>query len=179
VKPPLLLPLLLLDVDGPLNPYAADDADLADGYQTHRLIPSDWSVPIRVRLNPAHGPMLVALAGAGLVELAWATTWNQDANSMIAPLIGLPELPVVPIPHPAMDAPRDRIWKRDPVEQFADGRPLAWFDDDFVMPGDARWAQERTAGGAATLLVPVEPRVGLVQGDVDRVSEWARQAARA
>ncbi len=30
-------PLLLIDVDGPLNPYAAPPHRRPDGYQTHRM----------------------------------------------------------------------------------------------------------------------------------------------
>lgn len=49
---------------------------------------------IDVALNPAHGPMLLRFAAEHGVELVWATTWTDDANTMIGPLLELPELPV-------------------------------------------------------------------------------------
>lgn len=75
-------PLLLLDVDGPLNPWAAKPCRRPDGYTTHRLRPSGWEhakKPLRVWLSPAHGPMLLDFSAGNNVELAWATTWQDDA----------------------------------------------------------------------------------------------------
>ena len=61
------LPLLLLDVDGLLNPYAAKPHRRPQGYGTHRIRPDSWVArqpqraaeyvrPLRVWLNPEHGP---------------------------------------------------------------------------------------------------------------------------
>jgi hypothetical protein len=169
-------PLLLLDVDGPLNPFAAKPTQRPDGYETHRLSPAGWTAkPLRVWLNPKHGPMLLAIAD--MVDLVWATTWRDDANRIIAPLIGLPELPVIQVKQPGFGPPLAQIWKRDAVEEYADGRAFAWFDDDFVQPGDIEWAEKRTEAGLPTLLVPINPTVGIVQADVDRVADWAREAS--
>ncbi|WP_086665065.1 hypothetical protein [Lentzea kentuckyensis] len=54
------LPLLFLDVDGPLLPFG-------DGVA---------GTPGLSRLDPMHGPWLAALP----CELIWATTWMDDAN---------------------------------------------------------------------------------------------------
>jgi hypothetical protein len=35
-------PMLLIDVDGPLNPYAAKPTRRPHGYTTHRLSPPTW-----------------------------------------------------------------------------------------------------------------------------------------
>ena len=82
-------PLLFLDVDGPLNPYAAKPQRRPEGYVTLRVpqetepgIRLSRPTPLRVWLAPAHGPALLALD----YDLCWATTWmNQDVN----PRIGL------------------------------------------------------------------------------------------
>jgi hypothetical protein len=91
-------PILFLDVDGPLNPYAAKPSRRPEGYETHRMRPSGfdqpWQKPLRVWLNPAHGSYLIALP----YELMWATTWGAEANEWIAPHISLPELPAVDWP---------------------------------------------------------------------------------
>lgn len=36
-------PLLLIDVDGPLNPYAAQAERRPEGYTTHRMRPTGWT----------------------------------------------------------------------------------------------------------------------------------------
>ena len=35
-------PLLYIDVDGPLNPYAAEPERRPAGYSTHRMKPEGW-----------------------------------------------------------------------------------------------------------------------------------------
>lgn len=176
-------PLLLLDIDGPLNPYEAESGPGLAGYRVRRLVgdPPRWTDRDeggRVWLNPAHGPMLRAIADAGLAELVWATSWLDLANELVAPALGLPSLPVIALPEPD-EFPRDRIWKRDAVEGYAAGRALAWFDDDFETPGDFAWAARRAQGGLPTLLVAISPRTGIVQADVDRVAAWAAAATAA
>lgn len=42
VRPPLLV-----DVDGPLNPYAAKPSQRPDGYETHRLMTPSWEAAER------------------------------------------------------------------------------------------------------------------------------------
>lgn len=173
-------PLLLIDVDGPLNafggPYSGNHAP--DGYQQHRLRDQSFTDEagrpwvqggLRIWLNPAHGPMLLTLRD--LVELTWATSWEHAANTLIAPIVGLPELPVIEFPR-RPSYPFGQIFKRADVETYVGDRPFAWLDDDFE-PGDFEWAKARSEGGAATLLLHIDPKVGIVQGDVDRVAGWA------
>jgi hypothetical protein len=83
-------PLLFLDVDGPLNPYAAKPERRPQGHVTLR-VPGGGRRPLRLWLAPAHGPALLGLG----YELCWATSWMADANRWIAPVLGLPELPFV------------------------------------------------------------------------------------
>ncbi len=175
-------PLLFLDVDGPLNPYDAKPERRPEGYGTHRLVRHwrlgkfdgpRWGAPgergMRVWLNPAHGPMLLKISDA--VDLVWATAWGHLANEFVSPMIGLPtDLPTV-LFEPGVTTP-NKIWKRDTVEAYADGREFAWFDDEFE-PGDLAWGAARSAAGVATLLYPIDPKVGIVQGDVDAVAAWA------
>lgn len=168
-------PLLLLDVDGPLNPYGAKPTQRPDGYTTrHVRTGADgwhWAQSgkrsIRVWLNPAHGPMLLALTH--LVDLAWATTWEHSANRLVAPVVGLPQLPVIEFPSRG-PFPFGQIWKRDAVEAYVGERAFAWLDDDFE-PGDFEWAKTRTEDGIPTLLLHIS--LGIRQQDVDRVAGWA------
>lgn len=174
-------PLLLIDVDGPLNPYTANPNRRPEGYQTHRMRPSGWQQPwqkpLRVWLNPAHGPALQALP----FDLVWCTTWAAEANEWIAPHLGLPSLPVVPwdvdsAPGPRHAQPGGTFWKTQYVVTWAQGRPFAWVDDDFDDV-DRAFVAKHHEGPA--LLHHVSPRLGLLPADFDVLAAWAADAARA
>jgi hypothetical protein len=166
-------PLILLDVDGPLNPYEAKATQRPEGYLTHRLTPTGWrGKPLRVWLNPDHGKMLFDFATAHDAELAWATTWEHDANSMIAVNVGLPPLPVVEFTGQlTRSAGQPFRWKYAAVLEFAQGRPLVWLDDDFDHYPEARAWFEQERGDLFTVLHWVSPRVGITAADLDAVSD--------
>lgn len=184
--------LLLLDVDGPLNPYAAKGFARPSGYLTYRETPNgDWVSGRRVRrtkgyrvwLHPGHGALLRALADETGLELVWATAWEHSANRRVAPAIGLDDLPVIEFP--AADVVRDsrgRLtwrtgggWKWPAVCAYADGRPLAWLDDehDQVDFAAARSTFHRDRLGCQTLLCHVDPRRGLGSDHLDQIRNWA------
>ncbi|GGT05840.1 hypothetical protein ACFFV7_09060 [Nonomuraea spiralis] len=96
---PVRRPLLFLDVDGPLIPFGP----VPGGHPTFRTASAN---PLLARVDPAHGPRLKALP----CDLVWATTWMDDANDCVAPLLGLPRLPVATWPEPSeLDG---RTWLR-------------------------------------------------------------------
>jgi len=80
-------PALLLDVDGVLNPYGT--ATCPEGFTEYDLFPGEEPV----RLRPAHGEWISELRH--VFDVAWATAWNDDANRLLAPLLGITALPVV------------------------------------------------------------------------------------
>lgn len=175
-------PILFLDVDGPLNPYAAKPHRRPEGYSTYRFNPmtSDsvtrWTAhnkrPLRVWLNPSHGPALLDLG----FDPVWATTWEAEANEMIGPHIGLPELPYVkfdrrPDPFPHMldrtvpdtnPGPSGTYFKTDQLVRWAAGRPFVWVDDE-ITSIDAIWIAQETSMRSDTYLV--SPRTGLTESD--------------
>lgn len=93
-------PLLLLDVDGVLNPFASPTCP--PGYREHDFFPDD-DPP--VRLNESHASWLPLLATR--FDLAWATGWEDEANTYLSPLFGLPRLPVIRFPR-SLSPPRKR-----------------------------------------------------------------------
>lgn len=181
--------LLLLDVDGPLNPYGARPHRPA-GYRTYWETPDgEWVSgpdPVdghSVWLHPGHGRILRDLADETGLELVWATAWRHAANERVAPAIGLDPLPVIDFPDSDMELNErgylswraDGGWKWPAVAAYAAGRPLAWLDDehgdaDFAL---ARAAFERDRAGVPTLLCHVDPRFGLQERHLAEVREWA------
>ncbi|MFF1392501.1 hypothetical protein ACFVZD_01595 [Streptomyces sp. NPDC058287] len=170
-------PLLLLDVDGPLNPYAARLPHLR-GYSAHRFHPANWlsrQTPgsrrhrrgLRVVLNSSHGRRLVGLP----FELAWATTWMHEANEMIGPAIGLPAaLPVIEWPELFARDPDGLYWKTRPLLDWAAGRPFAWVDD-MITDLDSRHVTAHH--DAPALLLRIHPRHGLRERDFTTLTRWA------
>ncbi|MFE6714576.1 HAD domain-containing protein [Streptomyces sp. NPDC057695] len=163
-------PLLLIDVDGPLNPYAAQRERRPEGYTTHRMRPDGWfeTKPLRVWLNSAHGEELLALAEA--YEPVWATTWKDEANHWIGPHLGLPALPFIDWPVMHGRAPRGTFWKTQYILEYAAGRPFAWVDDD-ITRYDREFVEQNHL--AAALLLHVDPRFGLLRPDFDALADWA------
>ncbi|MGW7410956.1 HAD domain-containing protein [Streptomyces sp. NPDC054863] len=178
------VPLLFLDVDGPLIPFGAPSQE----YPTYRTDIGGTEPafnPLLTRVNPGHGPRLAALP----CELVWATTWGEDANECVAPLLGLPRLPVVDQPEPdepggraaweEADTRAGRHWKTRVLVGLAAGRPFAWVDDE-IGEADRDWVSEHHPGRA--LLHRVDPRKGLVEGDFRVLGEalsWLREEAEA
>jgi len=153
---------VLLDIDGVLNPLSVD---CPPGFEAMRLGGYD------VQLNPRlHAPMLRQLAAIG--DLIWATSWEQDANTIIAPRYRMPSnLEVIAITGADATA---ATWKLPDVAAWADrhpGRPVVWLDDE--LGDDAHsWARTRTT---PTLLVPVAGQHGLTSQHVQQVQDWANR----
>ncbi len=174
-------PLLLLDVDGPLNPFRSHLSRLR-GYTSHRMHPTAWMSRrspdsrsarrgLRVRLHPSHGARLLALP----FEPAWATTWMHEANSLIAPRIGLPgDLPVIEWPELFARDPEGLSWKTRPLLDWAAGRPFAWVDD-MITPRDRAWVEARHP--APALLLRIDPRHGLRDRDFAALNAWAAEVS--
>ncbi|MET9734372.1 HAD domain-containing protein [Streptomyces sp. NPDC006458] len=172
-------PLLYLDVDGPLNPYAAKPERRPEGYTTHRMAPEGWLArhpawerhrlqPLRVWLNPEHGLRLRELSE--LYDLVWATTWCADANTLIAPVLGLPELPFVDWPGMFDEGPEGTFWKTRHVLAHAAGRPFAWVDDELR---DADRAYVADHHPASALLHRIDARHGLRTPDFTTLRAFA------
>ncbi|WP_330316856.1 HAD domain-containing protein [Streptomyces platensis] len=167
---------LLLDIDGVLIPFPDADGSTPATHSRHDVVPTGQSAdnPVTVWLDPAHGPMLMDVIRTGLVTAVWCTSWRQDPTTLIGPLLGLPSLPHVDLPHPQITTshPNGYLWKRDHVDAWLGDAPAVWIDDDFTSL-DHTWAAERTAHGAATLLIQPDPRTGLQAEHLAEARTWA------
>lgn len=160
--------LLFLDVDGPLIPFGR-----VGGYPEYGVAPPlGWANPLLARLNPAYGPRLAALP----CDLVWATTWMSDANTCVAPVLGLPSLPVVEwLEQEASDAWEGLHWKTRTLHEWAAGRPYAWVDDE-ITAADHAWVAARC--GERALLHHVSPQDGLTDADFDVLRSWLGERSR-
>ena len=105
-------------------------------------------------------------------ELVWATTWMVEANEVISPRLGLPELPVVEWPDSDEDPQRGLHWKTSFLTRWAAGRPFVWLDDE-TTDADRQWVAAHHPGRA--LLHRVDPDVGLAEADFAMVRRWLDQ----
>lgn len=136
-------PILLLDIDGTLNPMVNRlplhvwpagqwrEDDVADD---HGLL---WHVQTAL-------PVINFLRNVhrfGLADIMWHTTWQQSALRY-ARATGLPRFPVIPAqPHGPMR--RSGNWKLAAVDDLAErGLEIIWVDDDStrILGYQPEWA---------------------------------------
>ncbi|BEL05013.1 hypothetical protein Q0Z83_032040 [Actinoplanes sichuanensis] len=95
----------------------------------------------------------------------------QTANELVAPRLGLPQLPVV-----AFDDDEPAVtglhWKTLSLVSWAAGRPFVWLDDE-VTETDRHWVRDFHEGPA--LVHRVDPYAGLTADDFAAVSAWLRR----
>jgi hypothetical protein len=156
------VPVLLLDLDGVLNPFAAPSCP--DGYQERVFFDGKDAA----RYCAAHGGWIRELAAVG--DLWWATGWGEYANELYLPFLGVKPLPVVRFP----PVPFEPELKVPAVSATVGDRAAAWIDDNHTLAG-RRWADERAA---PTLLVSTDPAVGWTRADVDQVLDWVESLPR-
>ena len=148
-------PLLLLDVDGvvcPLGETAVDQVPIAG---THRSLSHHRSLPA----------WLAELAQ--VFELIWATTWEHDANAILAPALGLPDLPVIAFAGTVVGLGETVMLP--PIRRFVGDRAFAWVDDRLGIDAIA-WAAHRPS---PTFLRDIDPAMGLTRHDIDALLEFA------
>ncbi len=173
--------IVLLDVDGVLNPYSAPwhragrNVERPNGYVTRTIQSGHFA--FKVSLTKAHGPLLLSLSD--VAEIIWATTWNGDANRKIGKKIGLPSLPWIPLDiH--VPATGRLMWKTPQIAEWLaknrPGRDILWFDDE-AYRADANWLTGDARLGEARVST-IDPKVGLSDEDVAAARSWI-EARRA
>jgi len=159
--------LILIDVDGVLNPWSKQGPN----WREYRAVAD--AITWNVVLTPDHGTMLRTLAAETGAERVWATTRDHDANREIGPRIGLPELPVIETrTHPGQPGVHPKV---PPVAEYVAGRPFVWFDDD--LNDDDHAYLRRHEGVGEFLLVDVAPRSGLSAYHVQQAADWLASLA--
>lgn len=165
-------PLLLLDIDGVLNAYRYRPGATpmpADAFTDLRrfAVTADHGETFTFWVSPSLIEQVIALAQQ--VEIAWLTTWQDQANHRVAPVLGLPTFPVAAR---GEDSGRwDSDWKAGAaVEALSLGRPLIWVDDTEIGP---RSRQAFAASGVVHQLIAPDARVGLTRADLEAMTRFA------
>jgi hypothetical protein len=157
-------PILAVDVDGVLN--ACNDGPPAPGWQDTR------AQGFRIRFNPGHGARLLAIAEETGAELVWCTTWEEMANQYIRQLVGLPELPWVPMePGRAGQKFSEHrsvgMTKAMAMRAYAGTRPFCWLDDEPDAAGELR-----SSCPVPHLVVYVDDNTGLQDEHFAAAQAW-------
>jgi len=153
----------LVDVDGVLNPFGHPTPDF------RRYWCEVVGETYTVHLNARHGARLLDLALQARAELVWATTWEDAANEWIAPRLGLPRLPVVPL-GPLLPSRIGEMPKTPYVADYVRGRPFVWFDDHLGRADEDYLRAHQGVGDF--LLVHIEPERGLTSEHLAQAYRW-------
>jgi len=153
-------PILAVDIDGVISLFGFDEP------------PDRAEAKFELIDGMVHCLSLVAgerVRRLGEVyDLVWASGWEAKANDYLPNVLGLPELPYLSFDGAARFG--SAHWKLAPLDEYGQGRPLAWIDDSFDE-SCYEWAREREE---PTLLVPTEPHLGLEEVQVEALTAWAR-----
>lgn len=158
-------PILAVDVDGVLNACDWQNPEPPAGWRDARVR------GYRIRHNPGHGARLLAIAEETGAELIWCTTWEEMANQYIAQLVGLPELPWVPM-EPGRAGRKFSEYasvgetKAAAMAIYAGDRPFCWLDDE-PDAGD-----ELRSLAVPHLVVHVDEESGLQDEHFEAARAW-------
>jgi hypothetical protein len=152
-------PILAVDVDGVISLFGAEQQP----DRAHTRIELVDGVPHLISL-PA-GDRLLRLSKH--FELVWASGWEDKANYYLPSILGLPELPHITFDGAVRAGAAH--WKLGPLDEYGQGRALAWIDDNFDQ-SCFEWAERREE---PTLLVPTETHLGLEEAHVAALKAWA------
>lgn len=160
----LVKALILMDVDGVLNPTMKKDQDFAE--------------PV-LNLSPDRTRLLSSAAGLG--ELIWATSHGLEQTDGLQAQAGIAgtcsRIPLGTLTPDDMTAPTPKLRRvirwidRARIEAGTDTPSIVWIDD--LHGADARaWA---CTAAFPVLLITPNPVQGLTQDHLDQITAWLNQ----
>jgi hypothetical protein len=159
-----LPPIWFLDIDGVINALGFDDTAAPwEDMRSARIPSGDREYPFW------YGQPVVEFVSAQVElgrDVRWATTWLDEANTQVAPRLGLPQLEVIP----GKIGFSDHHYKWRAVRTAAEaGHPIIWTDDYEV---DKPRREHLLALGVPVLTIKPEETVGLVQRHLDLIDAF-------
>lgn len=166
-------PLLLLDVDGVLNPCPYHPDRSRDWEDFELYASSEESGRRALSLSKSMGQALLALE----CDIQWLTFWVRDAdhaNPEVGARLGWPTLPVAPFELRLSDY----VWKFSAVRRLLQepGPALVWVDDNadtdlhWVRQSDVLW--DRLDPHGRLLAVSPVTNAGLTKAHVEQIKDW-------
>jgi hypothetical protein len=166
-----------MDVDGVLN--RMDRSSIVPPWRLHQ-IPTHIGT-LNVALSDDWGKILLSMAEQAEATLFWHTFWEDEANTEIAPLIGLPELEVAPMV-PQHFSDRNSVsaikgysgyrWLADNYP----GEPFILVDDDIGMESYLDMHMRHSAVPYAFILV--DEMEGLSEANIRDIIRYGKEFAQ-
>jgi hypothetical protein len=168
-------PVWLLDIDGVINALAT--SPVAGPWTAE-----DWVQQVVRAEIPGGGPMVLPILAAEPVlafirdvvrrrtaEVVWHSTWRTAAVTDLAPVLGLPAIPVSVAPEWTKRDPA--VWWKLPAARrvVESGRRLVWTDDDIAVLGEQVADLAQRPG---TLLIGPDRRTGLTAEHLEQIATF-------
>lgn len=148
--------LILVDIDGPLNPFLSPTLH-EDGFTHFSIGWASWALNIHT-----HGQWLKELNESNTI--VWCSNWMEESNK-VSELFFLPDFDFINFSSPITTP----TWKLPDVDKYVSEHPadhIFWLDDE--LKEDAhQWAAIR---GNVTL-IPCDPSTGWVEEDFVRIRD--------
>lgn len=122
-----------------------------------------------IHFSPKVVDFINEVTRAGLVEVRWLTTWQQDAHLCFASVVGLDTFAAYDDP---MEVESPMSWWKGQIvmdDQLANPRSFIWTDDDIDDEDMEFFAAQ--PGEAARLMIAPKARPGLTLAHLDEVRQ--------
>ena len=165
-------PVWLLDVDGVLNSLssAPNPKELRRGEAVQKYLRTNSGATFRLRVHNDLVAFVNRMHESGLVDIRWATTWTDQANTVFAPAFGFPQLPVWSRPPEETGRFDDHNWKTTAALRVVhNGRKLVWTDDEAIPDYFDDLVADVSKGH---LLVRPNDQVGLTLADCELIEAF-------
>lgn len=163
--------VIYLDVDGVLNPITHKArVKLWPDYRKYDLA-INAERTLRIWLSKEMADTIWSLSQKHEVEVVWSTTWLEQANELICPVFGWPELRVLQY-EPREDYDYENCGKLPWVDKDAKDKAVCWIDDH-LGPVDRSWILNRLEiGPYPTIGIKTIERLGLTPVDLSGIDEF-------
>jgi hypothetical protein len=116
-------------------------------------------------IGKQHGAWIRELAAN--FDIVWCSSWEQSANDVYAPALGIEPLPYIEFPRPHGGI----SWKLPRVREYVGERAFAWIDDE-LRDEERAWAEVRRW---PIKLVPTTGSLGMARWHVNQLLDWAEE----